>query len=191
MADADELRMYCVWRTDITIPYPKALVQSGHAYLAACLQAGRDRVFQYLTHSQPKIVLRAKNLETLVRAHRECGWAALPHYLVVDEGRTVFSEPTTTCLGIGPCLRSELPKYIARLQLLTMPTPDPEMMFDTLKRLADPEDACHTGAGGPWQEMAQQIVFGRAIKAEEWYSDTPTYRRLSPDELLARLIIPR
>jgi peptidyl-tRNA hydrolase len=122
MADPDptdpELKMYCVWRTDLAIPYPKAIVQGGHVFLSTLLQ-NPDRIVQeYLSRSQPKVVLRAKTLAVLERAQRECAAAGIVHYLVVDEGRTVFPEPTTTCLGIGPVLRSELPKFVDRLQLL-------------------------------------------------------------------------
>ena len=32
-----------------------------------------------------------------------------------------------------------------------------------MKRLADCEDECHCGAGGPWQDLAQTVLFGKPI----------------------------
>ena len=113
----------------------KLMVQAGHAFVNALEEARRGdwvqddiddsarlllgslRVREYLTVSQPKIVLKAKNEAALRRAADECRQARIPHYLVTDEGRTVFPEPTVTCLGIGPVLRQNLPKFIDRMQM--------------------------------------------------------------------------
>lgn len=120
-ATDDELRMYCVMRTDLVMPVPKMLVQAGHAYMSSGIQAmglNPDRFWQWFERSQAKIALRAKTLDALLRAQQECEAIAVPCALITDEGRTVFAAPTVTCLGIGPVLRAELPKYVARLQLL-------------------------------------------------------------------------
>lgn len=121
MNATDELRMYCVMRTDLVMPVPKMLVQAGHAYMSSgirVLNLNPERFWQWYEHSQAKIALRAKTLDTLLRAQQECETLGVPCALITDEGRTVFTEPTTTCLGIGPLLRVELPKFVARLQLL-------------------------------------------------------------------------
>jgi peptidyl-tRNA hydrolase len=174
----NELKMYCVWRTDIVIPYGKALVQAGHAFLEARDHADPARVLQYMTHSQPKIVLRAKSLAVLERAQRECQLIGLPHALIIDEGRTVFlGEPTVTCLGIGPVLRSELPKFIDRLQMLVMP--DPTAMTELLMRIADPSDAIHHGTSA--RDLAQHVLLGRSLKPDEHGG-----QRLTADEILAK-----
>jgi PTH2 family peptidyl-tRNA hydrolase len=121
MDNKRELRMYLVWRNDLAIPFGKALGQSGHAFVSAVIIADRhdrDLVDLYLLHSQPKIVVKCKNLDALLRAKTECDAIEMNCYLVTDAGRTVFPEPTVTCLAIGPCYRDELPKFIRRMQLL-------------------------------------------------------------------------
>lgn len=117
-----ELRMWLVVRTDIDIPRPKLAAQAGHGYAAALRKAQAMRwgtAAAYMSGSgQAKIVVAAKNEDALKRAFQECEAAGIPAVIVKDEGRTVFAEPTLTVVGIGPCLRDELPKYFQRLQLL-------------------------------------------------------------------------
>ena len=108
-----ELRLYCVIRGDLEIPAGKLMVQAGHAFVSAMYKAWADhaeQVTNYMENSQPKIVLKAKNEAALRRAKAECLTLGIPCYLVTDAGRTVFLEPTTTCLGIGPVRKSELPE---------------------------------------------------------------------------------
>lgn len=125
---APDLRMYIVVRGDIDIPFGKLAPQAGHAFTnaledarlrtperhAAYLGNGDPR---YLTTGQTKIALRGKlaDIETLVA---ELVAAGVPHCLVKDEGRTVFAEPTITCLAFGPIAPDERPKRAKRLQLL-------------------------------------------------------------------------
>ncbi len=113
-----ELRLYCLMRRDLEIPTGKMLAQAGHAFVSALEQAAdREAVKTYFTNAQPKIVLAAKNLNVIERAARECRELGLNHFVVVDAGRTVFPEPTVTCMGIGPVRFVDLPKYVQKLQL--------------------------------------------------------------------------
>jgi len=124
---AEELRIYIVLRTDVDMPTGKTFVQVGHAVLAtveAARAADPARVAAYLgagaqdllEEGQTKIVLRGKEKE-LLRAAADLKAACIPHALIRDAGRTVFAEPTLTCLGIGPVRRSDLPRSVRRLQL--------------------------------------------------------------------------
>lgn len=135
MCDDPELRMYCLMRGDLDVPEGKLMVQSGHAFVSALEMArkghwvqpnvseasrqliGNAIVREYLEFSQPKIVLRAKNEAALRRAAEECQQAGIAHYLVTDEGRTVFPEPTVTCVGLGPVVKSAVPKFVQRMQM--------------------------------------------------------------------------
>jgi PTH2 family peptidyl-tRNA hydrolase len=120
----EELRLYCAIRDDLTIPDGKWMVQAGHAFVSTVEEArklGRqDQITRYMEHGQPKIVVKAKNEAALRRAEAECKAAGIPCYLVTDAARTVFTKPTVTCLGIGPVLRSDLPKFVYRFQQLVM-----------------------------------------------------------------------
>ena len=112
-----ELRLYCLMRTDLDMPVGKMLVQAGHAFATVLHQSDPEIVKEYFSHNQPKISLRAKNLAMIERAARECMEADINHFMVVDAGRTVFTEPTITCIGIGPIFADDLPRYVGRLRL--------------------------------------------------------------------------
>lgn len=118
MSEETELRIYCVMRTDLKAPHGKLIGQAMHAAVGCISHCHEIEIGDYIASGQPKIVKKAKNLHALLRAERECQEAFLPHYLVTDEARTVFPEPTITCLGIGPVLHASLPKYIRKMQLL-------------------------------------------------------------------------
>lgn len=119
MDESDELRLYCVMRADLNAPVGKLMAQAGHAFVGCIAKLHELEVAEYMDNGQqPKIVLRAKNENELRRAHQACIEEHIPCYLVTDAGRTVFPEPTVTCLGIGPVARKDLPRFVQRLQLL-------------------------------------------------------------------------
>lgn len=123
----EELRIYVILRTDIEIPKGKAFAQVGHAVLGTAITVAHQNpklLEEYMGHGdasvvdegQAKIVLRGKEKD-LHRAATELKELGIPYALIQDAGRTVFPEPTFTCIGIGPVRKSELPKFIQRLQL--------------------------------------------------------------------------
>lgn len=115
--EKEELRLYVAIRKDLKIPEGKLIAQVGHAFLNTFLKS--DRREEYLTNpAHPKISVWAKNLNALIRAQTECEDAGIACALITDAGRTVFPEPTVTCLGIGPIERSKLPKFVRNFQLL-------------------------------------------------------------------------
>ena len=116
--DRPELKMWLLVREDLEISKGKLAGQSGHAFMSAILQVSRDLVDRYLADNQPKIVVRVKNLDALLRSERECQEIGLNHALITDAGRTEFPEPTKTVMAVGPCYRDELPRYLQRLRLL-------------------------------------------------------------------------
>jgi PTH2 family peptidyl-tRNA hydrolase len=119
-----EMRLYAVVRKDLLplLGRGKLSGQTGHAFEGALLTAQVEcpaRATAYLTTAgRAKITLSAKNADTIARIAAACDEIGLPYHLVVDEGRTVFTAPTLTAIGIGPATRDELPKLAQRLQLL-------------------------------------------------------------------------
>ena len=101
----------------------KCASQAGHAYLGAFLEAQQSRpeIADAYRNDPPgtKVCLQAP-LHHMLRAKAEAEQAGLPVFLVVDSGCPDFFEgrPTITALGIGPASKSELPKFMSRLQLL-------------------------------------------------------------------------
>lgn len=111
--------MYCIFARESVAKMNgnrgKLAAQAGHAYLhaywdsleAGTLDAGqakmRTAAARNYKNSQAAvkvclIVDTVEQLEALQQAYAEvCGTS-----LVKDAGRTVFAEPTVTCLGLGP-----------------------------------------------------------------------------------------
>lgn len=121
---SDELRLYAIVRKDLldALKRGKLSGQTGHAFEGALLTAQvecPERAQGYLaTQGRAKITKYAKNAAAIERIRTACDELGLPCHLVVDEGRTVFPEPTLTAIGIGPVTRAELPAFIDKLQLL-------------------------------------------------------------------------
>lgn len=114
----EELKIWIVVRQDLDMPVGKMIAQGGHAVDWALASAPDDIVSKYRAQMTPKITVKVKNLYALDRAFNEAKEAGLPCAYIIDEGRTVFPEPTPTCIGIGPCYRAELPKFVQRFQMM-------------------------------------------------------------------------
>lgn len=118
-----DLRIYIIVRADLDMPIGKAMGQATHAAEGALSHAfaicplNDPRINNYEgSADRTKIVLRVKSLAQLQAVQQNAAAAGLPHYLVTDHAKTVFPEPTITCLGIGPCTAEEVP-FLKRLQL--------------------------------------------------------------------------
>lgn len=121
MSDDTELKIWLAVRKDIEMPPAKFAVQAGHGFsstLWLALMENEQRARSYMSGSQVKIVVGVKNADKMKEAYQACKDANLPCAFIVDAGRTVFAEPTATVMAVGPCLRSELPKCVKRLQML-------------------------------------------------------------------------
>jgi peptidyl-tRNA hydrolase len=119
--DDTELRLYCVMRGDLNAPVGKLLAQAGHAFTGVLWNTTTfewaPKIYEYMNGARAKIVLKVANKDELLRAYHECQEHDISCYLVIDEGRTTFPEPTVTCLGIGIVTRAELPTFVRRLRL--------------------------------------------------------------------------
>lgn len=101
----------------------KCASQAGHAYLGAFLTA--QPVIPEVTAAYAadlpgtKVCLQG-SMTAILRAQDELKAAGIPYFLVVDSGCANFfdGKPTVTALGFGPVAQGELPKFLAKLQLL-------------------------------------------------------------------------
>jgi peptidyl-tRNA hydrolase len=102
-------KMYCVFAKEsvdkINGVRGKMCTQAGHAYLHTFMNAMAetpDLAAAYLDsgHSY-KITLLVDTVEQLQEL-QEAYKDVCATQLITDKGFTVFKEPTTTCLGIGP-----------------------------------------------------------------------------------------
>lgn len=173
MANHDELKMWLAVRTDLrAMGKGKLAAQSGHAFMLLGMLAGRqdpEGMERYLANSMPKITVEASGQAALERVIEEAKAAGIPVVGITDEGRTCFDGPTMTVAAFGPCLRSALPKYLSRLQV--MKDRDPALPDDLFShrdswraalvgmRDAAPEPSVDSDDGRYWSHELQ--VFDR------------------------------
>lgn len=74
---------------------------------------GRSFREWFMSDLHKKVILRAH--ESMINRIAED--ANVPSYLTKDAGLTELSPNQITCIGLLPCYKSDLPKYIQRLQL--------------------------------------------------------------------------
>jgi peptidyl-tRNA hydrolase, PTH2 family len=102
----------------------KIASQAGHAYLGAFLQCQEldpQLLAEYLkSFPGTKVCLKAKNLETLLRAHARAQCAGIPCSLITDSGCPNFfnGQPIITALGLGPANESQIKHITRRFELL-------------------------------------------------------------------------
>jgi len=107
MSATDELRIAVVYRADLEMPRGKSEVQFGHAVgkLLSCLS--ENDLADYDDGSQMKLSLEVDNADELEAIMRRAAMRCVRAVKVVDAGRTVFGEPTMTCIGLGPMNKTD------------------------------------------------------------------------------------
>ena len=130
-----ELRMYAIINREALAKAGgnrgKMMAQAGHAFLHAWWHAWdnefgeEDRDAFVLMHAiefknsgaAVKIVLEAENETALREIEAKARDMDIGVSLVVDAGRTVFSEPTVTFLGLGPIHAEDAPIWLRDLKV--------------------------------------------------------------------------
>ena len=104
-----KVKMYCVFAKEsvdkINGVRGKMCTQAGHAYLHTFMNAMMETpelAKAYLDGGHAfKITLVVDTVDELLKL-QEAYKDVCATQLITDKGFTVFKEPTTTCLGIGP-----------------------------------------------------------------------------------------
>lgn len=127
-----KVKMYCIFALESVKKMNgirgKMCTQAGHAYLHAFWDAMESEEFNYYKRGQAieyknserayKITLivdTVDELKALQEKYKDiCGTS-----LVTDAGFTVFQEPTTTCLGLGPISEDNVGDDIKSLKTFT------------------------------------------------------------------------
>lgn len=103
---SDDLRIAVIYRSDLEMPRGKAEVQFGHA-VAMLIHSDRDAFTEYLDGPQMKLSLEVSSEGDLDRIEMRASSRHIPCVRVVDAGRTIFGEPTLTCIAVGPMGRTD------------------------------------------------------------------------------------
>lgn len=121
------VKQVIVVRKDLKMPAGKLGAQVGHAVGLAlmegmhCPEKNYDFMIDYeswIATGATKIVLAVKDEKELRKIHEKTVAAGLLcSPIVVDEGRTVFSDPTSTCMAIGPAQADKIDVVTKRLRL--------------------------------------------------------------------------
>lgn len=106
-SETDELRMAIVFRPSLDMPRGKSEVQFGHAIAMLMIAADQELVAAYMAGSQLKLSMEADDEVAFDAILSRAGLRGVTCVKVVDAGRTVFGEPTFTCIGLGPMNKTD------------------------------------------------------------------------------------
>ncbi len=112
------MKQVIVVRRDLKMGKGKMSAQVAHASVGALGRCERGAAEEWESMGAKKVVLWAGSLDELLELEKKAKREKLPHFLVTDAGRTEFTEPTTTCLGIGPAREGEIDRLTGHLKLV-------------------------------------------------------------------------
>ena len=126
-------------RDDLNMPKGKMAAQVAHASMGAILFYARDMgevtgtedkpghlyqmnvpapVHEWLSGDFAKIVLKCQTADDLFALEDQAKAQNIPYKLIKDNGTTVFSEPTITCIAIGPWYAEVIDEMTKNFKLL-------------------------------------------------------------------------
>ena len=114
----ENLKQVILVRGDIKISKAKLGVQIAHASVEAVLKSEKNIVKDWKNDGMKKVVLKVNSKRELFLYKKKAENLNLITSLITDAGKTVFSKPTTTCLGIGPDKSSKIDLVSKNLKLL-------------------------------------------------------------------------
>lgn len=103
-------------RQDLKMSVGKLITQISHVCVKAVLKKSK-KVELWKKQGMKKIILKVKNLNSLLYYKRKCDKLNIKNFLVKDAGKTEFKKPEITVLGIGPDYEHRINKVSARLKL--------------------------------------------------------------------------
>lgn len=105
-------------RNDINIPRGKLAAQCAHASVEASELSNQKKFDLWRKEGMKKIVLKVEDLNALFKYEKLAQKAKLTTAMITDAGKTVFTEPTITCLAIGPDSDEKINKITGKLEVL-------------------------------------------------------------------------
>jgi len=117
----EEYKQVILIRTDLKMGVGKKCAQSCHASVSASdLVRIQDKsAWKYWKNTgQKKVVLKIQSMDQLKDLVVKFESKKLPFFVVNDAGLTQLTPGTTTAIGIGPVLSTEIDKITGDLKLL-------------------------------------------------------------------------
>ena len=112
------LKQVILVRMDLKLPKGKLAAQVAHASLEAALKSGSQKVAEWRRDGAKKVVLQVKDLEELKWYQKRLTGVGIKTSLIIDAGKTFLEPGTTTCLGVGPDIETNLDNITGQLKLL-------------------------------------------------------------------------
>jgi peptidyl-tRNA hydrolase, PTH2 family len=116
-----EVKQVIAVRKDIAMGRGKLAAQVAHAAVFAAEKARSQRYDWFniwFRSGQAKVVVKAENLEELIKLENHARTIGLPAASVQDSGLTQIPPGTITCIGIGPGPAELIDKVTRHLKLL-------------------------------------------------------------------------
>lgn len=111
-----EYKQVILVREDLNMPKGKMSSQVAHASVECVMASDKAIVAKWRDGGMKKIVLRVKDLKELKSFKSIADDNGLIARLITDAGRTVFKEPTMTCMGIGPDEENKIDAVTGKLE---------------------------------------------------------------------------
>lgn len=117
--------IYTIYRGDLIMPPEKVSAQLCHAAGNCMTRIDENLLKSYRgTGNGTKVVMRAKNLNHLLRGYHEALKAGLVCSLIIDRGHVLLPDfdgnPVITALGIGPIHRPVVEKITKRFTMVSV-----------------------------------------------------------------------
>jgi PTH2 family peptidyl-tRNA hydrolase len=117
----EEYKQVILIRTDIKMGTGKKCAQSCHASVSASdlVRIQNKPIWKNWKNSgQKKVILKIQSMDKLKDLIKKLESSKLPYFVINDAGLTQLSPGTTTAVGIGPVLSTEVDKITGDLKLL-------------------------------------------------------------------------
>ena len=116
-----EYKQVILIRTDLKMGTGKKCAQACHASVSASdlVRIKNKQVWKLWKNSgQKKVVLKVSSMEDISSIYKNLLKERIPCFLVKDAGLTQLDPGTTTALGVGPAISTEIDKVTGDLKLL-------------------------------------------------------------------------
>ncbi|MFW9988224.1 MAG: peptidyl-tRNA hydrolase Pth2 [Candidatus Odinarchaeota archaeon] len=117
----EEYKQVILVRTDLKMGTGKKCAQSCHASVSASdlVRVQNKPAWKNWKNSgQKKVVLKIQNMDRFKEMVIKLESSKMPYFIVNDAGLTQLTPGTTTAIGIGPVLSTEIDKITGELKLL-------------------------------------------------------------------------
>ena len=116
-----EYKQVILIRTDLKMGAGKKCAQACHASVSASdLARVKNKIIWkiWMNSGQKKVILKVNNMDEMGLIFSKLQKLKMICFLVKDAGLTQLAPGTTTALGVGPALSTEIDKITGDLKLL-------------------------------------------------------------------------